>query len=206
MLRIAELWEPFFCTQLNGVIKMGDTPSVVRLLHGTPEDPSEPSWGGSYVRAWERPHKIFNRITNEKDSLEEFGVLELRLCVDLKMNNEPSAFLQVENQMLKGLAKTNGTIVFLFSPKAAKTYDYTIQSNLKEIDGKNGSITSYRPPASNILYPAPDLPNWWTDDPSENIAEGLFIGAKTISRWRVDFLKDFATRFLRCKEPKKSVE
>jgi hypothetical protein len=31
-------------------IKMGDTPSVLYLLHGTPDDPSEPGWGGAFVR------------------------------------------------------------------------------------------------------------------------------------------------------------
>ena len=36
-------------------IKMGDTPSVGWLLKGAPDDPSQPGWGGSYVRAWERP-------------------------------------------------------------------------------------------------------------------------------------------------------
>jgi Protein of unknown function (DUF1593). len=31
-------------------IKMGDTPSVLYLLRGTPSDPTQPSWGGQFVR------------------------------------------------------------------------------------------------------------------------------------------------------------
>ena len=69
----------FFVTLLGGTIKMGDSPSVARLLRGTPDDPSKPSWGGSYVCAWERPHKVFNRLTTEKDSIEEYGVVELEV-------------------------------------------------------------------------------------------------------------------------------
>ena len=34
-------------------IKMGDTPSVLYLLHGDPENPESESWGGSFVkRTW----------------------------------------------------------------------------------------------------------------------------------------------------------
>ena len=37
----------FFTTLLQGTIKMGDSPSVGYLLHGTPEDPSQPGGAGS---------------------------------------------------------------------------------------------------------------------------------------------------------------
>ena len=46
----------YFQSKLGGTIKMGDTPSVAWLLSGTPEDPSQPGWGGRFVRAWERPY------------------------------------------------------------------------------------------------------------------------------------------------------
>jgi len=37
-------------------IKMGDTPSVLFLLRGNPNDPAEPSWGGSYVKTGHGPN------------------------------------------------------------------------------------------------------------------------------------------------------
>ena len=37
-------------------IKMGDTPSVLYLLHGNPDDPEGESWGGTYVRTDHGPH------------------------------------------------------------------------------------------------------------------------------------------------------
>ncbi len=43
----------YFATQLKGTIKMGDSPSVGYLLHGTPADPSQPGWGGRFVRIWD---------------------------------------------------------------------------------------------------------------------------------------------------------
>jgi len=49
--------------------------------------------------------------------------------------------------------------------------------------------------------PAANLPNWWTDDPSPKVAEGSHSGAKTVNRWREDFLRDFAKRMLQCQSP-----
>lgn len=34
----------------GGMVKMGDTPTVLYLLKGTPEDPTKPSWGGKFVK------------------------------------------------------------------------------------------------------------------------------------------------------------
>jgi hypothetical protein len=34
----------------GGRIKMGDTPTVLFLLKGTPDDPTRPSWGGQFVK------------------------------------------------------------------------------------------------------------------------------------------------------------
>ncbi len=36
-------------------IKMGDTPSVLYLLNGNPENPESESWGGSFIKIPERP-------------------------------------------------------------------------------------------------------------------------------------------------------
>lgn len=45
-------------------IKMGDTPSVLYLLNGNPEDPESESWGGSFIKNPERP----NYWTDRQDS------------------------------------------------------------------------------------------------------------------------------------------
>jgi len=37
-------------------IKMGDTPSVLYLLHGDPDNPESESWGGSFVRTGHGPN------------------------------------------------------------------------------------------------------------------------------------------------------
>ncbi len=41
-------------------IKMGDTPSVLYLLYGDPDDPTSDSWGGAYIKDPERAHYYFD--------------------------------------------------------------------------------------------------------------------------------------------------
>lgn len=192
----------FFATQLRGTIKMGDTPSVGWLLKGTPEDPSQPGWGGRFVRAWERPYLRFDRLTTEGDRMEEFGILELALPLGGGAPEEPEALLRVENQSLAGHAPGDGTMRFRFCPKAAKVYRFTIQSDVRALDGKTGGITAFTPNADVARRPCEKYPNWWTDDPAPELAESGHMGAKTVNKWRVDFLRDFAARMRRCKAPR----
>lgn len=182
-------------------LKMGDTPSLAWLLKGAPEDPSQPGWGGRFVRAWERPWSRFERLTTTEDRMEVFGVLELALPLGNDAPVKPEARLLVENQSLIGHVADDGTIRFRFCPKAAQPYRFTIQGNVPSLDGKTGGITAILPAPELAHRPSAKFPNWWTDDPSPERAEGSHSGAKTVSRWREDFLRDFATRMDRCQPP-----
>lgn len=193
----------FFATQLGGTIKMGDSPSVGYLLQGAPEDPTQPGWGGRFIRAWERPHAVFSRLTGREDRIEQFGVFELALSLGGETPARPEASLVIENQASIGFVDADGAMRFRFSPKDAKTYRYTIRSNVPALDGKTGELTSSLPAPDAAQRPSPRLPNWWTDDPSPEFAEGPHIGARTVSRWREEFLRDFAARMDRCKSPGK---
>jgi hypothetical protein len=193
-----------FFVSKKGDIKMGDTPSVGWLLKGTPGDPSKPSWGGRFVRTWQRPYIRFERMTTKEDRMEVFGILELVLPMGNDIPQQPEAVLAVENQKLSGHAPGDGTMRFRFCPKAAKAYNFTIRSNVPGLNGKTGGIMAFVPPPEMALRPAANLPNWWTDNPSLDVAEGPHSGAKTVSQWREDFLRDFAKRMLRCQAPASS--
>ncbi len=188
----------FFYTSLNS-IKMGDTPSVGWLLSGKPEDPSRPGWGGQFVRAWQRPYSRFNRITTPDDQMEVFGILELALPLDDHLPEKPAAVLMADQLELVGYMPGDGTMRFRFCSKAAKVYEFKIRSNISAIDGKVGGITSVAPSPAVAQNPSLDLPHWWTDNPDPEFAEREHHGAKSVSRWREDFLNDFSKRMLRCK-------
>lgn len=188
----------FFSTHLGGTIKMGDTPSVVWLLSGTPENPSRPGWGGQFIHAWPRPHVVFERVTTVNDSIEQFGVLELNLPLSAGAPDSITGTMIIENQQLAGSVTTEGKMKFLFSPKSPRQYSYRIIFN-DATPEREGSIIACLPPAENVQNPDPNLPNWWTDNPAPELAEGKHIGAKTVSKWREDFLQDFKKRMDRCK-------
>ena len=188
----------FFAGKLDS-IKMGDTPSVAWLLKGTLDDPSKPSWGGQFVRAWDRPFIRFNRLTTKDDRMELFGIVELALPVGANATEKTEARLLVENQSINGHVGEDKTIRFRFCPKEAKTFTFTIRGNVPSLDGKTGGITAVPLSPELAKRPSTTHPNWWTDNPAPQFAEGPHAGAKTVSRWRGEFLRDFAARMDRCK-------
>jgi hypothetical protein len=191
----------YFDSHLQGVIKMGDTPSVSWLLRGNPGEPAWPGWGGRYVRAWERPFARYNRLTTAADRLEIFGILELVLPLGSDAPADPEARLIVTNQSLIGYPDGEGNMRFRFCPRDPTVFTYKIQSNAPALDGAMGAITAYLPEPSVALSPSPRFPNWWTDDPSPAMAEGIHHGAKSVSQWREAYLQDFADRMQRCGRP-----
>jgi len=186
----------YFDRHLEGVIKMGDTPSLMWAMDEDPENPAAGGWGGQYVRAWTRPYKVFDRLTTEQDAIEEFGVVELSLpIVDVQDNVE--ATLLVRNQELTGTVVQN-SVHFRISPKQIGKFEYSIKSNAEQLDGLQGSFTAV--PTLPNQKPDSQWPNWWVDDPNSEFKEGAHIGAKTINRWRKAYLDDFARLIKRVEE------
>jgi hypothetical protein len=178
---------------------MGDTPSLAWLLNSpNTEDPTLPCWGGQYVKSWERPHYLFDKLPSVSDTIQEFSILEIALSLEGNMTENMEARLIVENQSLAGYFLGDGKVRFRFSPKSAKTFYFIIESNINSLKGKKGSITAYIPSAELASQPSVNFPAWWTDNPNPEYAEGEHIGAKTVSRWREEFLRDFAKRMERC--------
>lgn len=129
-----------------------------------------------------------------RDKLDEDSDIDIAIILD----EIPDRFAKHERT---GHTPGDGTMQFRFCPKTAKAYNFTILSNVPALNGKKGGITAYVPPPEVAQRPSSWLPNWWTDDPAREVAEGEHIGAKTVSRWREDFLHDFAKRMLRCQSP-----
>lgn len=192
----------FFATQLKGTLKMGDSPSVGWLLRGHPSDPSQPGWGGKFVRLWDGRKTVFNRLTTETDKAEVFGVVEFALPVPADINREHSAQMIFDGR-IPAVATNDGQVLrFRFSPRDAKVWPYRIQSDIAGLNGQSGKFTALPPPVERTRKPSTMHPNWWTDDPDPAAAEGVHSGAKSVSQWRVEFLRDFAERMQRCSAPK----
>jgi pectate lyase len=193
----------YFAGHLGGSIKMGDTPSLNWLLNGDPADPTSPGWGGRFVRAWDRPQARFERVTTAADRVEIFSIVELVLPIPVgaEITGRPEARLTMGNQTIAAHDDGAGHLRFRFCPRDPKVFAYTITSNVPGIDGLSGEITSVLPTPEIASRPSSRFPNWWTDDPLPSEAEGVHHGARSVSRWRQDYLRDFAARMERCASP-----
>lgn len=183
-------------------LKMGDTPSLAYALGATPEDPTADSWGGHFVRAWDRPRYTFAKPPTAADTVEIYAILELVYPATATGSTSPAATLVVDRQEFAGFQADDSSWHFLFSPKDAKAWTYRITSNQPELDGQTGGFTSVLPSGNKAAAPSARYPHWWTDDPNPLWREGNEQGAKTVSRWRAAFLRDFAERMQRCASPK----
>jgi hypothetical protein len=182
-------------------IKMGDTPSLAYVLSETRENPAHDSWGGRFVRAWDRPRYTFDHPPTAADIVETYSIVELRYRTHSPASANATATLLVDKQEFPGFPSTDGTWRFLFSPKETKTWTYALRSTLPELDRQTGAFTSRLPAPELAHHPSTRFPNWWTDDPDPAAAIGREPGARHISRWREEFMRDFAARLERCRTP-----
>ena len=189
----------FFMTQLKGTVKMGDSPSVGYLLRGTPEDPSQPGWGGKFARIWDGRKTVFDRLTTESDQVEAFGVVEFAIPLPAGMTRENSVRVVFDNRISAITTNDGRTLRFRFSPRDAKVWPYVIHSDFAALNGQSGKFAAVPPPAERTGRPSKVHPNWWIDDPDPAAAEGIHPGAKSVNRRREQFLGDFAARMRRCK-------
>ena len=190
----------YFSQHLKGTIKMGDTPSLARLLKGDANDPEQPSWGGRFVRIWDGRKTIFERLTTEVDQAEVFGVTEFVLPKPVGYTSKNTA----EMIFNSGVPTSAGVIEndhlrFRFSARDAKVWSYVIKSDFAALDGQSGSFNAVPPPSSRTGQRSAVHPNWWIDDPAPAAAEGVHPGAKSVNIWREEFLGDFAKRMDRCR-------
>lgn len=183
----------------KGDLKMGDTPSVARLLRGASEDPSRPGWGGRFVRLWRDRKSVFLRHTTAADRVEAFGVVEFLLPRPGGFGSQHRAEMIFGGGRPPSVASVEGeSLRFRFSPRDAGLWKYVIESDFQGLDGQGGEFSAELPPVEKSGRLADSHPDWWTDDPDPAVAEGIHPGAKSVSRWRQAFLRDFAERMDRC--------
>ncbi len=186
-----------FGNHYGGEIKMGDTPSVAYLLNGEPTNPAGESWGGSFTKLPYSAFRPFARHTTIKDTIPAYSVIEWTFQMEQSYQPGDSAtiWMKIAGQRIDGFfdASSNSFSV-RFVPKKADDWSYKIHCTDKSLHGLTGEFVSVNPwPGEQHPENIP-LRNWWSDLKEDSAYLEQYPGAKTISKWREDFLGDWSER------------
>ena len=187
-----------FKNYYNGRIKMGDTPSLLYVMNGDPNDPSGDSWGGSFEKIDHSSRVIVNKSTTIMDTVPVYSILEFHLKgpeIDIPPDSA-CLILSVAGQKWEGFYLGDGNYAVRYSPKKAETLKYSITSDIKGFPNPNGVFVV------DNLWPGKSCSsdyelgsNWYSEPSTPALYDGIWQGAKTVLKWRNEALQDWAERW-----------
>lgn len=182
----------------NGGIKMGDTPSLLYMMDGDPNDALKESWGGSFEKVDRSARIIFNRNTTLADTVPVYSIMEFRIDGP-KINIPPDSAcltLTVAGQQWEGFYLGNGEYAVRYAPKKTETLIYTIISNIPGFQEQSGKFVVDNIWPGELRSTDYQLgSNWYTDRTDPELFDDIWQGAKTILKWRNEALLDWAKRW-----------
>lgn len=186
----------------QGRLKMGDTPSLLYMMDGDPNNPLKESWGGSYIKIGRSPRILFDRNTTVKDTVPVFSVLEFHFKgpVVAISEDKPCILMTVQaeigEQKWEGYYRGNGNYVVRYSPKRTETLHYTVTSDIKGFKEQRGAFfVSNKWPGKEYKTDYRLGANWYSDRPNPELYDDIWQGGKTVLKWRADVLLDWAKRW-----------
>jgi hypothetical protein len=186
----------------KGVLKMGDTPSLLYMMDGNPNNPMRENWGGSYVKFKHSPRLIFNGNTSIRDTVTVFSIVEFMFKGPVVNISPDSACLtmtvksEIGEQKWDGFYLGNGNYVVRYCPKRTETLTYKVTSSISGFNEQNGTfvvdnIWPGKPHNTDYQLGA----NWYTDRSNPELYDDIWQGGKTVLKWRNDVLLDWAKRW-----------
>ncbi len=188
-----------FVNYYEGIVKMGDTPSLLYMMDGDPTDPEGESWGGSFERISESPYTVFRRNTCISDTVAAYSVVEYQFDGPVKDGGDVGKkffTFNIDKQDWDGVYIGDGKYAVRYSPKQPAVLTYHVSSDINELDGQSGVLVV------SELWPGPKTPdgiqlgpNWYSDRRDPDLFEGKWQGSKTISKYREAILDDWNKRW-----------
>ncbi len=182
----------------KGRIKMGDTPSLMYVLNGSPDDPLSESWGGRFTRIDRSSKNVFERNTTTADTVVAYSVLEWRFKgPELSIPQDSACFtMEIWNQVWPGYYLGDGNYGVRYSSKKPEIGTYVTSSDIPELDGHTGQYVSITPwPGEPISSDYALGSNWFGDRKESELFFGVQQGARTVSQYRKEFMLDWAKRW-----------
>ncbi|MBB6329000.1 hypothetical protein FHS59_004664 [Algoriphagus iocasae] len=187
-----------FIHYYEGKIKMGDTPSLAYLMNGDPDDPTGESWGGSFEKIQRSSRNVFKGGSSLQDTVAAYATVEWRFDgPEINVSEDSVVFeIEAQNQTWPGYYLGGGIYGVRYSSKGPEQGYYKISSPIAELDGLEGNYVS------TVSWPGKVTPddyqlgyNWYSDKQDPALYIKVQQGAKTISKYRKEFLMDWAERW-----------
>lgn len=193
-----------FIHYYDGIAKMGDTPSLLYLMNGNPDNPDSRHWGGQFEHMTQSPKYIVTGPLCSNDTVPAYSLLEWRINGPVTDIPADSACftLNIDKQDWHGYHVGGGTYVVRYAPKAPATLTYSITSDIPGFNSHNGSFTVgekwpavnlYTLSSGNITSAPIRVGDSWFTDCQEY--DTRWQGATSIARWREDIMRHWAERF-----------
>lgn len=191
-----------FKSYYNGEIKMGDTPSLLYLMHGDSDDPTGESWGGSFEKISRSAKAVFDRNTTLSDTVAFCTVVEYRFKgPEIRVTADSAVFwMEVPygktKQIWPGYYLGGGNYNIRYVPKQAETLHFEFTSQIPGFSIGKGQLV-----VSNLWPGKPNETdyllgeNWYSDSSDPGLYDGRLQGGKTILKWRNEVLSDWAKRW-----------
>jgi hypothetical protein len=191
-----------FINYYGGNIKMGDTPSLLYMMDGDPNNPQKESWGGNFEKFDHSPRIIFNRNTTLADTVTVCSILEFHIKgPQLNISPDSACFMLsvkavIGEQKWAGYYKEKDNYVVRYAPKQSENLSYTITSAIPGFPEQSGEfVVDNQWPRKTRKTDYPLGPNWYTDRSDPQLYLGKIQGGITVKKWRNEVLQDWAKRW-----------
>ena len=187
-----------FIRYYDGLPKMGDTPSLLYVMDGNPDDPTGESWGGSFEPTRRSSRPVFHRPTTAADTVPVYSIIELHIKGPVKDDIAPDSVcfrMDIRNQKWDGFYLGDGDYAVRHSTYYLGTLPYTITSDIPGFPCYEGAITVEnlwpgRESATDYEVGA----NWYTDKADPALFWKKLQGAQTVLKWREAVMEDWGKR------------
>ncbi|WP_114781705.1 nucleoside hydrolase-like domain-containing protein [Botryobacter ruber] len=192
------LGKDFKNNRYEGNVKMGDTPSLLYLMDGDPNNPMRDNWGGSYEKFSHSPRIVYHRNTTLTDTVAVYSIVEFHFKgPEVTIPADSACFtMTTGNQTWDGFYLGSGNYAVRYAPKQTETLTYNVTSTIPGFQEQSGAFVV------NNIWPGKQHPtdyqlgeNWFTDKAAPELYDGIWQGAKTTLKWRNDVLLDWAKRW-----------